>query len=109
MAHNREILSTHPMALLSQGEDSILDYTLNWVGRLNGDTVATSSWESETSGATLSGESNTDVKATVRFTADTGTYLLTNTITLTTSGETMQGQFKIKVKDNDQEWNKDYQ
>ncbi len=109
MSHQREMLATHPQAIFAQQEDANLDYTINWVGRLDGDTIASSAWVLENgSGITISGETNDTTTATARLTGDTGRYLLTNTITLTTSGETMQAQFELLIKRNDKTLNHDY-
>lgn len=108
MSHNRELLATREDALFEQGENAALTYTVNWAGRLGGDTIATSTWTQETSGATIASESSTDITALARLSADPGIYLFTNKITLTTSGDTMEAQFKLRVKSNDSAVVQDY-
>ena len=109
MSNKREILATHPDPVLSQFEDSELDYTINWVGRIGTDTIATSAWENENqSGLTISGESITDTTSKARLTGDQGRYLITNTITLTTSGEKLQQQIELIIKYNSRGTISDY-
>jgi len=108
MSHQREILATHPKAIVSQGENAAITYTLNWIPRLDGDTIASSTWSSEDSGVTIANEANTTVKASARLSASPGKYLLTNKITLTTSGDTFEQQFQLRVKDNQSGAGNDY-
>jgi len=108
MSHKRSVLATHPNPIFSQFEDSDLDYTINYIGRLGSDTIATSVWELENgSGLTISGESNDSTTVTARITGDNGRYLITNTITLST-GETMQSQIQVIIKRNDMSIISDY-
>lgn len=108
MSHKREVLATRPNALFSQQEDANLDYTVNWVGRLGANTISTSAWELEGgSGVTISNESNTNTTSTARIKGDTGRYLFTNTIVLST-GETMQYQIEIQIKYNNRGTISDY-
>jgi len=101
MSHQRTAQATHPGPVFSQFEDADLDYTVNWVGRIGTDTIASDTWVNEySSGLTFSGETNTTTESTARITGDTGRYLITNTITLTTSGETMQQQITLIIKRN---------
>jgi hypothetical protein len=46
-------------------EDEVLDFTLDWADFLDGDTIATSTWENETGGVVIDSSSNTTTTTTV--------------------------------------------
>jgi len=108
MSHKRTLLSTQDNAVFSQGENAALTYTVNWVGRLDADTIATSTWTNETTGITIENEASTDTTTSARLSATPGRYLLTNKITLTTLGDTMEQQFIVEVKNNDRSFINDF-
>jgi len=108
MSHQNEIQSIHTNAILKQQENAAITRTVNWINRLGDNTISSSTWALEDSGATISNESNTDYKATARITGDIGIHLITNQVVLS-NGDTMEFQFKLMIKDNTQDWNRDYQ
>lgn len=77
-----------------------LDYTQNWSNWLaSGDTIATSSWSSET-GITIDSHTNDTTTATVVVSGGTNgkTYKLTNTIT-TSNGLDESMSWFVKIQD----------
>lgn len=79
----------------------VLDFTRDWTDFLDGDTIATSSWEIEIGGDDLviDADSNTTIAATVRLSAGAAgvTYVVTNTI-VTAGGQTAQWSMEIVVR-----------
>lgn len=108
MSHGIEVQATHPNAIFSQGENSARTYTVNWSSRLDGDTISTSTWTAETTGVTIASEANTNTTASARLSGTPGRYLLTNKVT-TSSGDTMETQIILQVKNNDRSLASDYQ
>lgn len=107
MSDNRELLSTTPNAIFSQSEDAIIDYTVNWVGRINGLTISNSDWEAENSGGlTIVNPAINGNKTAARLSGSNNKYVLTNTVTLS-DGQVMQFQFSLIVKSNS-DLNSDY-
>lgn len=76
----------------------ILDYTVNWVSWLNGDTISTSSWSADT-GLTVDSDSNSTTAATAFVSGGTSntTYGLYNTI-VTAAGRTKKAAIYIEVE-----------
>jgi len=99
MSHQREVRATQPNALFSQGENAAITYTVNWIGRLGSNTISSSTWTRENSGSTVANEANTTQKTSARLSGSAGMYLLTNQVVLN-NGDTMEFQFKLRVKDN---------
>ena len=93
--------------LFEQQENSAILRTVNWSAELDTDTIATSTWTLETTGATLADEANTTTAASARISGDTGKHLITNKIT-TAAGNTMERQIIIKVHANDMRLVSDY-
>lgn len=108
MSHQNEMQATHPDALLQQQENAAITRTVNWINRLGSNTISSSTWTSEDSSVTIANESNTNYKASARLSGDTGLYLITNQVVLS-DGDTMEYQFKLRIKDNSQDWTTDYQ
>src|SRR5215468_28187 len=94
--------------------DEVLDYTINWYGRLAGDTIVTSTWEIFPSGGTLNHDSDSigsggpdNSTLTVANTATTiwlsggatgDTYTITNHIV--TAGNRHEDQsVRLQIKD----------
>lgn len=97
-AHNNEYR-------FRQQENAALTYTVNWAGQLDSDTISTSTWSSEDSGVTISGESNTTTEASARVTgANPGTYRVVNKI-VTAGGDTDERVIIVRVDDNDNQVN----
>ena len=85
--------------LFQQQENSAILYSVNWASELNTDTIDTSSWTEETSGATLADETNTTNSTSVRVSGKQGRHIITNKIT-TTAGDTRERQLIVKILDN---------
>ena len=79
--------------------DEVLDYTIDWEARLDGDTIATSAWTLP-SGLSSSTDSNDDTTTTVRLAGGTAEtkYTIKNRIT-TTDGRTMDESAEIFVRE----------
>lgn len=86
--------------MFEQQENAEILYAVNWNAELDTDTISSSTWTEETSGATLADETNTTTSASVRVSGDRGQHLITNKI-VTTNGDTMERQLIVKVLDND--------
>jgi len=73
----------------------VRDFTVNWVPRLEGETIATSRWAGD---LTVVTSSNTNNQATVRVSGgiDGLTYEMTNTVE-TSGGQTMQEILPVRV------------
>ena len=91
-----------------QQENSAILYSVNWAAQLDTDTISSSTWTAENSGATLSDETNTTNSTSVRVTGDPGKRLITNKI-VTASGNTLERQLIIKILDNNRAFVSDYQ
>ena len=76
----------------------VIDYTVDWVNRLEGDTISTSTWTA-TTGLTLGAKSIVDskVKTFISGGVDGTTYYVTNTI-VTSGGRTHSVTVRLKVK-----------
>ena len=107
MSHQREALATHPNALFSQQENAAITYSVNWIPRLGSSTISSSTWTAEDTGANIANQANTTAKATARLSGSPGLYLLTNQVVLS-NGDTMEYQFKLRVKDNSSSDTNDY-
>ena len=107
MSHQREIRVNQTKAIVEQQENAAINYTLNWIPRLNGATISSSTWTAENSGSTIASEANTTTKTSARLSGTPGRYLFTNKIT-TSDGDTMEFQFELRVKDNDVAYTHDY-
>jgi hypothetical protein len=80
--------------------DEILDFGIDWTLRLDGDTIATTTWSASTpSGLTRTATQVTGNITTAFFSGGTEgtTYAVTCTIT-TTGGRTMQETGSLKIK-----------
>lgn len=78
----------------------VLDYGLNWVDELEGDTISVSTWTliGTTSGLTISTDSHTPTTTTVWLSAgNVGVWTLKNTIT-TAGGRTINVLVKLPVR-----------
>lgn len=105
--HQREMPANLTRAIQQQQENANITYTVNWIPRLDGDTIATSTWTAENSGATIASESNTTQKASAKFSGTPGRYLFTNKVTLS-GGDVLEFQFQLIIKDNDAGFVNDY-
>lgn len=78
--------------------DEVLDYQIDWTTRLDGDTIATSTWI-VADGITKDSDSNTTTATTIWLSGGTigDRYELTNRIT-TAGGRTMDQTVRIKIK-----------
>jgi len=85
--------------VFSKDPDSKLDYEINWVLWLDGDTISESSWEVP-SGLTGSDESNTTNSATIFISGGSvgKTYDVVNSI-VTTIGREVDRTIKIKIEE----------
>ena len=87
------------MKIFQKDPSDVLDYTFRWQRWLDGDTIVTSTWTTE-SGLTIDSESETIDSATVWVSGgrDGEEYIVTNTIT-TITGRTKEKSFILKVED----------
>lgn len=78
--------------------DEVLDYQINWADRLDGDTIASSSWILP-DGITKDSDSNADTTTTVWLSGGVlgSSLLITNRIQ-TAGGRTMDQSVKLKIK-----------
>jgi len=77
--------------------DAVLDYQINWLAWLDGDTISTSEWEAPT-GITIDSDSATTSATTVWLSSGTAgdSYLIVNRIT-TDGGRTDDRSITISV------------
>lgn len=82
----------------SKDPDEVLDYQLDWSGRLGSDTIATSSW-TVPAGITKNSDTNTATVTTIWLSSGTlnSSYELQNRVT-TTGGRTMDQTVRIRIK-----------
>ena len=85
---------------INKDPSDVLVLGRNWTAFLDGDTIATSTWAAE-AGLTVDSESETATQTSVQISGGTAgsVYRLTNTITLTTSGETINRSIIVTVKE----------
>jgi hypothetical protein len=88
------------LSLPPKDPDEVLDYTVDWSQRLDGDTISTSAFTFETQAGLVK---NTDSKTTTTTTVwlSAGTIDLTGVILnriVTTGGRTMDQSLKLKLK-----------
>lgn len=78
--------------------DEVLDYQLDWSGRLGSDTIASSSW-TVPAGITKNSDTNTTTVTTIWLSSGTlnSSYDLQNRVT-TTGGRTMDQTVRIRIK-----------
>lgn len=79
--------------------DEILDYSLNWSGRLNGDTIATSSWTIADTSLIRASATFSNTSATIWLsggTVNSTPVAVTSQIT-TAGGRTMNQTVYIKI------------
>lgn len=77
--------------------DEVLDYRIDWSGRLDGDTISASTWAVPV-GITQDSASNTTTSATIWLSGGTSgeQYTLTNRVT-TTGGRTLEQKITLRV------------
>jgi len=82
----------------SKDTDEVLDYQLDWSGRLGSDTIATSSW-TVPAGITKNSDTNTATVTTIWLSSGTlnSSYELQNRVT-TTGGRTMDQTVRIRIR-----------
>lgn len=77
----------------------VLDYSINWSGRLSGDTILTSSFDVP-AGLTKDAETNTNETSTLWLSGGTAGISYTITCTVTTAaGRTWQESVRIVVRE----------
>jgi hypothetical protein len=78
--------------------DEVLDYQLDWSGRLGSDTIASSSW-TVPAGITKNSDTTTATVTTIWLSSGTlnSSYDLQNRVT-TTGGRTMDQTVRIRIK-----------
>ena len=78
--------------------DEVLDYRVDWSARLDGDTIASSTWEVPT-GLTKDSDTSDDDSTTIWLSGGTlgDNYTLVNRIT-TAGGRTFDQSVKLKVR-----------
>jgi hypothetical protein len=91
-----------------QSENSNLKYQVDYVAQLGSDTIATSTWTVESGSLTVTGGAESDNITSAVVSGSTGESRLVNKITTTTSGETIERIFRIKITDNSDECACDY-
>lgn len=79
--------------------DEVLDYQVDWVKRLDGDTISTSTFFIESGTVVIDSDSNTTTETAVFLSGGTidGENLVTNRI-VTAGGRTMDQTMKLKIK-----------
>jgi len=88
----------------SKDTNEVLDYSLDWSRRLDGDTISTSTWTAASTNQdavlTIGTRTNTPTTTTVWLSSGTTfkTYELTNRI-VTAGGRTMDQTARITIKD----------
>jgi hypothetical protein len=87
-----------------QSENSALKYYGDYVAQLDGDTIASSTWTDETGGLTIASEAESDGITSALISGTPGEYRLVNKVTTTTGGETLERVFRIKIKDNNADY-----
>lgn len=90
-----------------QTENAAETYTVNWAAELDTDTISTSTWSTEDSGATIANEANTTTTASARLSGDVGRYRIINKI-VTAAGDTMERYIDLTVMENDLYYFPDY-
>ena len=88
---------TNQCKVFDKSDTDVLDYTHRAEEFLNGDTIATSTWESD--GVTIDSDTNDTTNATAIISGgvEGGRYFVKNTIT-TTAGLTKQAFFVLRIK-----------
>jgi len=84
--------------IFDKDPDAVLKYTRKWGKYLGSDTIATSAWILD-DGITKDAEAKTTTNATITLSGGTAgnSYSVTNRITTTTSGETDDRSWLIRV------------
>lgn len=87
------------MKAFTKDPSDVLDYTRNAAKFLNGDTISSSTWTTE-SGLTIDSQSNNTTSTTVWLSGGQNNcdYTVTNKI-VTTAGRTKELSFKLQVRD----------
>jgi hypothetical protein len=87
------------MSRFTKDPEATLDYVVDWSAWLDGDTIATSTWDAG-AGITVESESDNETTATVWLSGGTaGTdYAVTNTI-VTDGGRTDERTIRIAVRE----------
>lgn len=85
------------MAVLTKQAGATLDYSIDWSGDLNGDTIASSSWTAN-GGCVVASDTNTTTLSTVVISGGEkgATVEAVNTIT-TTSNKTHVGAVTVRI------------
>ena len=96
--HNKTLNALNREMTVQQAENSAITYTINWAGMLDTDTISTSTWTAE-NGGTVASEANTTTTASARLSGDPSKWLFTNKVVLA-SGDTMERQITLIVRDN---------
>ena len=91
----------------TQEENAAITYTVDWTAFLDTDTISSSSWSSEDSGATIANEANTTQQASVRLSGSIGRFRIINQI-ITAAGDTYERSIDLRVKDNSSGYTWDY-
>lgn len=89
-----------PLQWPAKDPDEVLDYTLRWSRRLDGDTIDTSSWTIDDDALEQESNSNTDTTTTVWLSGGTigEKYTLTNRV-VTAGGRTMEESVTIRIRE----------
>ena len=87
------------MKVFTKDPSDVLDYTRNASKFLNGDTISTSTWTTE-SGLTIDSQTNNTTSATVWLSGGQNgcDYIVTNRI-VTAAGRTKELSFKLQVRE----------
>ncbi len=89
-----------PWRLPAKRKNESVGHTLNWGNILAGDTISTSTWDTEgtSTGLTIGSESNTTTTTTAQFSAGEpgAEYLVVNKIT-TAAGDTLERVLNLRV------------
>lgn len=89
------------LGILSKDPQEIRVFTMDWTAHITGDTIATSSWTVPAGITEVSSSIATSkLKTSIKLSGGTAgsSYLCTNTITLTTSGETLEKSGTVAVR-----------
>lgn len=105
--NKRNLNARNPELIASQTEDSAQTYTVNWAVELDTDTISTSTWTAEDSGANIANQSNTTTTASARLSGDVGRYRIINKI-VTAAGDTMERFIDLTVEENDKYYATDW-
>ena len=91
--------------LAKLGENGARTFTINYAPEFAfsspGDTISTSTWSAEGSGATISSESNTTLTTSARLSGDIGHHRIVNKI-VTTNGDTIERFIDLYIRRNDE-------